>query len=253
MGRSAFAERTGPMPFKASYRRSIPTRNEAVAQPRSRTRDWRLKIVSVASAARPKNYLRDRLSASPSSLSSITGTILSSMRSLQISENSVSALTSSLSSRSKPPLKSAAVHQPSSLAPFGDRPPVALNRPIASSRVLVSGFKEKVSMNFIVLCHFLCVGPACQDPARRYAPRRTLMHPWRHQGDGRPTHTPTEMSVQSGEHSHAKNVLPLWNHKEEANAAAWRFGYSVGRRIIHTTLKTGVRPQRKSGKTKLGR
>src|SRR5262249_54511288 len=52
---------------------------------------WRLKIVSVASAARPKNYLRDRLSTSPSSLSSITGTILSSMRSLHISETSVSA------------------------------------------------------------------------------------------------------------------------------------------------------------------
>jgi hypothetical protein len=72
--------------------------------------------------------------------------------------------TSSLSSRSKPPLKSAAVHRPSNLAPFGDRPPVALNRPIASSRALVSGFKEKVSMNFIVLSHFLCVGPACQNP-----------------------------------------------------------------------------------------
>src|SRR5262249_8125761 len=66
--------------------------------------------------------------------------------------------------RRKPPLKSAAVHRPSSLAPFGDRPPVALNRPIASSRALVSGFKEKVSMNFIVLSHFLCMGPACQDP-----------------------------------------------------------------------------------------
>src|SRR5262245_33532037 len=40
------------------------------------------------------------------------------MRSLHISENSVSARTSSLSRRSKPPLKSAAVHRPSSLAPF---------------------------------------------------------------------------------------------------------------------------------------
>jgi hypothetical protein len=48
---------------------------------------------------------------------------LSSMRSLHISENSVSALTSSLSSRSKPPLKSAALHRPSSLAPYGERPP----------------------------------------------------------------------------------------------------------------------------------
>src|SRR5262245_18183443 len=146
---------------------------------------WRLKIVSVASAARP-NYFRDRLSTSPSSLSSITGTILSSMRSLHISENSVSALTSSLSSRSNPPLKSAAVHRPSSLAPFGDRPPAALNRPIASSRALVSSFKEKVSMNFIVLSHFLCVGPACQDPrAQVRASRRWDASLER--GGGRPT------------------------------------------------------------------
>src|SRR5262245_40919167 len=175
------------------------------------------------------------------------------MRSLHMSENSVSALTSSLSSRSKPPLKSAAVHRPSSLAPFGDRPPVALNRPIASSRTLVSGFKEKVSMNFIVLSHFSAWVPPAGPPARRYAPRHTLDASLEAPGDGRPTHTPTEMSVQPGEHSLAKNVLPLWNPKEEANAAAWRFGYSVGRRIIHTTRKTGVRPQRKSGKTKLGR
>src|SRR5262249_52640704 len=142
---------------------------------------WRLKIVSVASAARP-NYFRDRLSTSPSSLSSITGTILSSMRSLHTSENSVSALTSSLSSRSNPPLKSAAVHRPSSLAPFGDRPPAALNRPIASSRVLVSGFKEKVSMNFIALSHFFAWVQPARTPARRYEPRRAWMHPWSHQG-----------------------------------------------------------------------
>ena len=69
-------------------------------------------------------------------------------------------------------------------------------------------------------------------------------------GDGRPIRTPTEMSVQSGEHSRAKNVLPLWNPKEEANAGAWRFGYSVGRRIIHTTLKTGVRPQKRQDETR---
>src|SRR5262249_16808086 len=153
-----------------------------------------------ASAARPKDYLRDRLSTSPSSLSSITGTILSSMRSLHISENSVSALTSSLSSRSKPPLKSAAVHRPSNLAPFGDRPLVALNRPIASSRALVSGFREKMSMNFIVLSHFLCVGPACQDPGRRYAPRHPLDASLEPPGERAPAHA-NEMRVQPGEHS----------------------------------------------------
>ena len=37
-----------------------------------------------------------------------------------------------------------------------------------------------------------------------------------------------------------------------SNDAAWRFGPS-GRRIIHITLKKGVRPQRKSGKAKLER
>jgi hypothetical protein len=39
------------------------------------------------------------------------------------------------------------------------------------------------------------------------------------------------------EHTRAKNVLSLWNPTGGANAAAWRFGYSVGRRIIHTMLK----------------
>src|SRR5262249_39202325 len=166
---------------------------------------WRIKIVSVASAARPKDYSRDRLSTSPSSLSSITGTILSSMRSLHISENSVSARTSSLSRRSKPPLKSAAVHRPSSLAPFGDRPPVALNRPIPSSRVLVSGFKEKVNMNFIVLSHFLCMGPACPGPcAQVRGSSHVGLHPWSHQGTGAPTHANGNERL-AREHSRAKN------------------------------------------------
>jgi hypothetical protein len=44
-------------------------------------------------------------------------------------------------------------------------------------------------------------------------------------GDGRASRN----ERPAGEHSCAKNVLSLWN--------AWRFGYSVGRRIIHTTLK----------------
>jgi hypothetical protein len=39
------------------------------------------------------------------------------------------------------------------------------------------------------------------------------------------------------EHTCAKNVLSLWNLTGGANAVAWRFGYSVGRRIIHTMLK----------------
>src|SRR5262245_47352230 len=124
-----------PMPFKASYRRRTATRNGAVPPPTSRTHAGGQNRMTLRARLRPKNYFRNRLSTSPSSLSSITGTILSSMRSLHMSENSVSALTSSLSSRSKPPLKSAAVHRPSSLAPFGDRAPVALNRPIASSRL----------------------------------------------------------------------------------------------------------------------
>src|SRR5262249_2766504 len=133
------------------------------------------------------------------------------MRSLHISENSVSARTSSLSRRSKPPLKSAAVHRPSSLAPFGDRPPVALNRPIASSRVLVSGFKEKVNMNFIVLSHFLCMGPACPGPcAQVRGSSHVGLHPWSHQGTGAPTHANGNERL-AREHSRAKNVLSLWN------------------------------------------
>src|SRR5215831_1160146 len=60
------------------------------------------------------------------------------------------------------------------------------------------------------------------------------MHPWRHQGTAARSANGNERPAR--EHSHAKNVLPLWNPKEEANAAAWRFGYFVGRRIIHTTL-----------------
>src|SRR5262249_17782621 len=74
------------------------------------------------------------------------------------------AWTSALKGGTKPPLKSAAVHRPSSLAPFGDRAPVALNRPIASSRALVSGFKEKVSMNFIVLFPMSLHGPGLPEP-----------------------------------------------------------------------------------------
>src|SRR5262249_53842512 len=119
---------------------------------------------------------------------SIGGAILRPMRSLHTGENSVRALPASLPSRSKPPLKSAAVHRPSSLAPFGDRPPAALNRPIVSSRALVSGFKEKVSMNFIVLSHFSAWVPPAGPPARRYAPPRRLDAPLEPRGNGRPTH-----------------------------------------------------------------
>src|SRR5262245_35953513 len=136
---------------------------------------WRLKIVSVASAARP-NYFRDRLSTSPSSLSSITGTILSSMRSLHISENSVSALTSSLSSRSKPPLKSAAAHLPSSFGTFRGSTAGCLKSPDC----LVAHFgvrlqRESEHEFHRVLSHFLCVGPAFQDP-------RAQVRAWSHAG-----------------------------------------------------------------------
>jgi hypothetical protein len=48
--------------------------------------------------------------------------------------NSVKALGSSLSSRSKPPLKSTHIQRPKSLAPLGGIPPVFWNRAIASSR-----------------------------------------------------------------------------------------------------------------------
>lgn len=104
-------------------------------------------------------------------------------------------------------------------------------------------------MNFIVLSHFLCVGPP--RAGTRLGAR--WMHPWSPEGTGaRPT--PTEMGVQPGEHSLAKNVLSLWNpNRRKQTLLLGVLGYSVGRRIIHTTLKTGVRPQRKSGKTKLGR
>jgi len=106
-------------------------------------------------------------------------------------------------------------------------------------------------MNFIVCFPIFSawVQPS-RTPARRYAPGHTPDASLEAPGDGRPTHTPTEMSAQFEEHSHAKNVLPLWNPKEEANAAAWRFGYSVGRRIIHATLKTGVRPQKRQDETR---
>src|SRR5262245_54433319 len=132
------------------------------------------------------------------------------MRSLHISENSASARTSSLSRRSRSPLKSAAVHRPSSLAPFGDRPPVALNRPIASSRALVSDFMEKVSINFIVLSHFSAWVPPAGAPARRYAPPCTLDAPL-----GAARERAPDPGLRNGrqprEHSLAKNVLSLWN------------------------------------------
>src|SRR5262249_59375423 len=67
-------------------------------------------------------------------------------------------------------------------------------------------------------------------------------------GNSRPM--PTEMSVEPEERSRAKNVLSLCNPNRRSSAAAWRFGYSVGRRIMHITLKRrSVRPQRKSGKS----
>src|SRR5438876_1360297 len=79
----------------------------------------------------------------------MTGTILNSIRSLHMRANSVKAAAVSLSSKSSPPLKSAAVQRPRSLTPLGGWPPVFLNRAIASSRPFVSGFKVKVNMNFM--------------------------------------------------------------------------------------------------------
>src|SRR3989449_4058308 len=95
------------------------------------------------------DHLLARCSTWLSSASSTTGTILSSIRSLHMRANSVKAAAASLSSKSNPPLKSAAVQRPRSLTPLGGWPPVFLNRAIASSRPFVSGFKVKVSMNFM--------------------------------------------------------------------------------------------------------
>ena len=53
------------------------------------------------------------------------------------------------------------------------------------------------------------------------------------------------------EHTRAKNVLSLWNpNRRKQTLPLGVFGYCVGRRIIHTTLKTGVRPQRKQDETR---
>jgi hypothetical protein len=74
--------------------------------------------------------------------------------------NSVKALGSSLSSRSKPPLESTRVQRPKNLIPLGGIPPVFWNRAIASSRFAPSGFIENVNVNFIptpplvLLVHF---------------------------------------------------------------------------------------------------
>src|SRR3989442_12975585 len=95
------------------------------------------------------NHLLARCSTWLSSASPTTGTILNSIRSLHMRANLVKAVASSLSNRSKPPLKSAAVQRPRSLAPLGGWPPVFLKRAIASSRPFVSGLKVKVSMNFM--------------------------------------------------------------------------------------------------------
>src|SRR6266446_3418030 len=94
-------------------------------------------------------HLLARCSTWLSSASSTTGTSLNSIRSLHMRANSVKAVASSLSIKSNPPLKSAAVQRPRSLAPLGGWPPVFLNRAIASSRPFVSGFKVKVNMNFM--------------------------------------------------------------------------------------------------------
>jgi hypothetical protein len=56
---------------------------------------------------------------------------------------SVKALGSSLSSRSKPPLKSTRVQRLKNLIPLGGIPPVFWNRAMASSRFAPSGFIEK--------------------------------------------------------------------------------------------------------------
>src|SRR5579883_801855 len=97
----------------------------------------------------PDRYAAARPSASTSCASSITGTILSSMRSLHIRAKWVSALASSASSSAKPPEKSAAVQRSMSLTPAGGCPPVFLKRAIASSRVLVWGLMANGVMNFI--------------------------------------------------------------------------------------------------------
>jgi hypothetical protein len=108
-----------------------------------------------------RNYFSDRLSTSPSSLSSITGTILSSMRSLHISENSVSALMSSLLEtaaeiRSRPPAEQ-----------FGTFRGSTANC-LKSPDRLVTRFGFRLQGEGQHELHrafpFLCVGPACQDP-----------------------------------------------------------------------------------------
>jgi hypothetical protein len=48
------------------------------------------------------------------------------------------------------PLKSHRVQRSSSLTPLGGWPPVFLNRAIASSRAVISGFQLNVSINFFV-------------------------------------------------------------------------------------------------------
>jgi hypothetical protein len=79
--------------------------------------------------------------------------------------NSVKALGSSLSSRSKPLLKSTRVRRPKNLTPLGGIPPVFWNRAIASSRFAPSSFIENVNMSFIATPPLDLVGAFYQTNA----------------------------------------------------------------------------------------